>query len=91
MFGRNSVVKVQKDYLNTMQNISPENSLPLPKNPTNNKMISLIYDVNDHVYSKSNSVYLRSSSKVYTNSRINPCNLMSKFELFQYCLNPFEI
>jgi len=40
-----------------MQKISPEKFLPLPKNTKkNNKIISLIYDVNDHVYFKLKSV-----------------------------------
>jgi len=32
------------------------NSLPLPRNRQQTEMISLSYDVNDHVYSKSKSI-----------------------------------
>jgi len=38
------------------QKISPKNSLPLPRNRKKNEMISLIYDVNDHVCLKSKSI-----------------------------------
>jgi len=47
--------KCEINILNTMQKISPENSLPLPKNPKKMKiMISLSYDVNEYAYSKLN-------------------------------------
>jgi len=39
-----------------MQSISPETSLPLPRNPKK-ETISIGFDVNDHVYSKLKSVY----------------------------------
>jgi len=39
-----------------MQNISPEYSLPSPINLKKIEMISLNYDVNDHVDLKSKSV-----------------------------------
>jgi len=42
-------------------------------------MISLSYDINDHVYFKSKSVSLRSLSKVQANIRINP----SDFDISQ--------
>jgi len=32
MIGRNSIVKIRKISLNAMPRISPENSLPLPRN-----------------------------------------------------------
>jgi len=44
----------RKKILSTIQKFSPENFLPLPINPKN-EMISLGYDVNDHVYFKSKS------------------------------------
>jgi len=43
-----------------MQKFSPEYALPLPRNCQKTEMISLSYDVNDHIYSKSKSVKLRS-------------------------------
>jgi len=60
MIGKNCIGKKQKSFLNTMQNISPVNSLPLPRNRQNVEMISLSYDVNDYVYSKSKSSCLTS-------------------------------
>jgi len=41
-----------------MQKILPENSLPLPRNCQKTVLISLSYDVNDHVYSNSKSINL---------------------------------
>jgi len=43
----------------SLQKVSPENSLPLPRNRQKTEMISISYDVNDHVYSKSKSIQLR--------------------------------
>jgi len=45
-----------KIFLKVIQKISPENSLPLPRNRWKTEKISLRYDVNDHAYSKSKSV-----------------------------------
>jgi len=42
-----------------MQNISSENSLPLPRNRKKSEMISLTCGVNDHVYTESKSIELR--------------------------------
>jgi len=39
-----------------MPKILPENSLPLPTNRQKHEIISLSYDVNDRVYSKSKSI-----------------------------------
>jgi len=53
---KNSVVKkMRKNFLNAMQELSPENSVPLPRNKKN-EMISLSCDVNDHSYSNSKSI-----------------------------------
>jgi len=41
-----------------MQKVSPDNFLPLPRNRQKTEMISLIYDVNDHVCSNSKSMQL---------------------------------
>jgi len=48
-------VKYAKKFLNPIQKISPKNSLSLPRNRLITEMVSLSYDVNDHVYSKSKS------------------------------------
>jgi len=37
MIGRNSIIKMRKNFLITMQKISPENSLPFPRNPKQRK------------------------------------------------------
>jgi len=50
------MVKMQKIFLNTMQYISPENSLLLPRIRKKNEIISFSYDVNDPAYSKLKSV-----------------------------------
>jgi len=52
MIGKNFIVKIWKNFENTMQKISLENSLSLPRIPKNTKIISFSYDVNDHVYFK---------------------------------------
>jgi len=52
MIVRNCIVKNAKKFLDTMQRILSENSLAFPKNRQQNEMILLIYDVNDHLYSK---------------------------------------
>jgi len=41
----------------------PDYSLPLSRYPKNSEVISLSYDVNDHAYSKSKSVYFVVSQK----------------------------
>jgi len=45
--------------MNTMQKISPENSVTLPRIRQKTEIVSLSYDVNDHVYSKSKSNSVR--------------------------------
>jgi len=52
MIGRNSIVKKVKKS----SEHSAKNSLPLSRNRQTTKMISLSYDVDYHVYSKSTSV-----------------------------------
>jgi len=49
--------KIQKIFKNTMQKILPKYSLPLPRKTKKNEMISLNYDVNDHIHSNS-KIYL---------------------------------
>jgi len=56
MIGRNSNLKIRKIFLNSIRKISPENSLLLPRNRQKTEMISLSYNVNGHVCSKSKSV-----------------------------------
>jgi len=56
MIGSNFIIKNAKVFLNTMRKVSPENFLPLPRHRKKRKWISLDYDVNDHVYSKSKSI-----------------------------------
>jgi len=46
-----------------------ENFLPLPRNRQNTERISLSYNVNDHIYLKSNPsnfVRIKPTSKLYT-------------------------
>jgi len=45
--------KNTENFLNAMQKVSPENSIALPRNRKKNGRVSLTYDVNEHVYSKS--------------------------------------
>jgi len=45
---------MRKIFLNTIQTISPENSLPLPKNGKNKSTLRTS-DLNGHVYSKAKS------------------------------------
>jgi len=40
---------MQKIFLNAMQKILPEDSIPLPWNRDINEKISLNFDVNDHI------------------------------------------
>jgi len=49
-------------------------------------MLSFNNDVNDHVYSKSKSVLLRSWLKFQANTHMNPSNLTLKFAYFRYLL-----
>jgi len=51
MIGGNFIVKNSKKISKRNDKISPENSLPLSINPKQSELISLNYDVNDHVYS----------------------------------------
>jgi len=53
MIGRNSIAKI---FSELNEKISPENLLYHYRESLKNEMISLSYDVNDHVFSKSNSV-----------------------------------
>jgi len=55
---RNVTVKSSKKIFEQKAKISPENFLLLTRNRQKTEMISLTYDVNDHVYSKSNSFLL---------------------------------
>jgi len=66
-----------------MQKIS-EIFLPLPRNRKKTEIDSLSYDVNEHVYSKSKSVQLRSYLKVQAKIRLirlTPCQNPSNFKI----------
>jgi len=60
MNDRNFIVNNVEKFFEHNANISPENSLPLPRYRQKNEINSLSYDVNDCVYSKSQ----------------NPCNFV---------------
>jgi len=47
---------MRKIFMNAMQNISPENFLPLPRIGQKTELISRSYDINGLVYSKSKSI-----------------------------------
>jgi len=53
------------NFFNTMQQILPENSLQSSRNRQISEMISLSYDVNDHVYLKSKFSQVRTDFSQY--------------------------
>jgi len=57
-----SIAKKIRILLNTMQNISPDDSLLLPRNRQKTEMISLSYDVNDMGLVQSNICFISYSS-----------------------------
>jgi len=52
MIGRNFIVKSAKIFSEHNASKFTENSIPLPKNRKKIEIISLSYDINDHVCSK---------------------------------------
>jgi len=78
MITENSIVKIEKNFLNRTLKHSSENSIPSLKNRKKNEIFHSVMTSMVMLYSKSISIKLRTWSKIQTKILINPFDFMSK-------------